>query len=230
MGNVAIQLVGAAVIFIDTADDTDVRVAKNQTVEVTVDQWVEMDSAVKDLFKVTNSPDAIGSIQLIDDVQMFVSDGVPTDSAEVTIVTTVPGDDSPPTNEQQTVTLTGGPTGGTFTLTFDGETTTPIAYNASAATVKAALDALSNITTVTVTRAGSGTSGSPYVYTVTFSGTGLAATDVAEMTGDGEALTGTTGDGVAGRGSIVVDSTNGKLYINTGTKAEPTWTVVGGQS
>ena len=39
-----------------------------------------------------------------------------------------------------------------------------------------------------------------------------------------------TGAGFAGIGSLVSDTTNGKLYINTGTKASPTWTVVGGQS
>src|SRR5262249_33864161 len=45
----------------------------------------------------------------------------------------------------QQVTLTGNPTGGTFTLTFGGQTTSAIAYNASAATVQSALQALSSI-------------------------------------------------------------------------------------
>jgi hypothetical protein len=45
-------------------------------------------------------------------------------------------------NEVQRITITGTPTGGTFTLTFQGNTTAPIAYNASAATVVAALEAL----------------------------------------------------------------------------------------
>src|SRR5262249_41925037 len=48
-------------------------------------------------------------------------------------------------DEVQTVTLTGNPTGGTFTLTFSGQTTAAIAYNASAATVQSALQALSSI-------------------------------------------------------------------------------------
>ena len=38
------------------------------------------------------------------------------------------------------------------------------------------------------------------------------------------------GAGWAGIGSLCTDSTNGKLYINTGTRASPTWTVVGTQS
>lgn len=41
---------------------------------------------------------------------------------------------------------------------------------------------------------------------------------------------GTTGQGFAGKGSLCVDSTNGKLYVNTGTAASPSWTVAGLQS
>lgn len=43
-----------------------------------------------------------------------------------------------------TITLTGWITGGTFTLTFEGLTTDPIAYDASAEELKAALAALPN--------------------------------------------------------------------------------------
>lgn len=43
-------------------------------------------------------------------------------------------------------------TAGTFTITYDGETTAAIAYNASAADIKSALEALTGITTVTVTQ------------------------------------------------------------------------------
>lgn len=50
-----------------------------------------------------------------------------------------------PRNEVQRIFVTGSPTGGTFTLTYDGQTTTSIAYNASASTVQSALIALSNI-------------------------------------------------------------------------------------
>ncbi len=39
---------------------------------------------------------------------------------------------STPTSAEQTITLEGAPTGGTFTLTFDGHTTSPIAYDAPA--------------------------------------------------------------------------------------------------
>ncbi|MCX7664398.1 MAG: hypothetical protein N2112_02505 [Gemmataceae bacterium] len=48
-------------------------------------------------------------------------------------------------NEVQTVTITGSPTGGTFRLQYDGETTSAIAHNATAAAVQAALEALPSI-------------------------------------------------------------------------------------
>jgi len=89
------------------------------------------------------------------------------------------------TNEVQTVTLDGPPTGGTFTLSFDGDTTSAIAYNAAASAVQSALQALGSIG---LGAAGvTGSAGGPY--TVTFQGT-LAATNVAQMTGDGSSLTG----------------------------------------
>lgn len=49
-------------------------------------------------------------------------------------------------NEVQYVDVVGGATGGTYTLTFDGETTDPIDYNANAIEVWAKLNALSTIT------------------------------------------------------------------------------------
>ena len=77
-------------------------------------------------------------------------------------------------NEAQTVTVTGSPTGGTFTLTWSGQTTAAIAYNATALTVRQRLEALSNIEAggVTVT----GAAGGPF--TVTFTN----GVNVAEMT------------------------------------------------
>lgn len=67
-------------------------------------------------------------------------------------------------DEVQTLTITGTPTGGTWTASFLGETTGNLAYNAGAAVVQAALAALPTvgIGNVTVT----GGNGGPY--TVTF--------------------------------------------------------------
>ena len=76
-----------------------------------------------------------------------------------------------------------GPTGGTFTLTMNGQTTAGIAYNAAASAVESALELLSTINDVVVT----GNAGGPW--DVEFQGT-QAETDVAEMTGSGASLTG----------------------------------------
>lgn len=49
------------------------------------------------------------------------------------------------TSQVDTLTITGAPTGGTFTLTVGGQTTSALAYNATAAQVEAALQALSTV-------------------------------------------------------------------------------------
>ena len=53
--------------------------------------------------------------------------------------------------------------------------------------------------------------------------------DVWQITGDGAPSDGTsgTGAGYAGPASTYHDYTNGKVYVNTNTKASPTWVVVG---
>jgi hypothetical protein len=94
-------------------------------------------------------------------------------------------------NEVQTVTITGGPTGGTFTLTYSGQTTAGIAYNATAAAVKSALQALSTVGNGNVSVSGS--AGGPY--TVTFQGD-LAGVNAAAMTASGAGLTGGTSPAV----------------------------------
>jgi len=91
------------------------------------------------------------------------------------------------TDEVQTVTVTGAPTGGTFTLTYSGQTTAALAYNATAENVRAALVALSNIGQgdVEVT----GTNGGPF--TVKFVGA-LANTNTAALTATASLTGGTT--------------------------------------
>jgi len=54
--------------------------------------------------------------------------------------------------------------------------------------------------------------------------------DVVVMVDAGAPVNGTTGDNFAGTGSLYVDSTAGKLYINTGAISNPTWVVVGTQT
>lgn len=54
--------------------------------------------------------------------------------------------------------------------------------------------------------------------------------NVVVMTGSGVPTNGTTGDNFAGPGSLYVDISGAKLYINTGTISSPAWVVVGSQS
>jgi len=85
--------------------------------------------------------------------------------------------------EVQTVTITGTPTGGDFTLTNDGQTTADIAFDAAASAVQSALEALSNLAPGDVTV--SGAAGGPY--TVTFT---VTQGNVPQLTADGSGLTG----------------------------------------
>jgi len=82
------------------------------------------------------------------------------------------------TAEVQTITIDA--TAGTFTVTYDGQTTSALAFNVSAAAMKSALEALSNLVpgNVTVTLASA-------VYTLTFAN---SLGDVAEVTVDATLL------------------------------------------
>src|SRR3954470_2301628 len=97
------------------------------------------------------------------------------------------------TNEVQTVTITGTPTGGTFTLTLEGATTAAIAFNAAAAAVAAAVAALPNVGTGNVTGGGGALPGTPV--TLTFTGD-LAKRNIAPITA-AAALTGGTTPAIA---------------------------------
>lgn len=97
-------------------------------------------------------------------------------------------------SEVQQVAITGTPTGGTFTLTYGGQTTAGIAYNATASAVQAALIALSSIGAGNVTCTGGPLPGTPIL--VTFTGT-FAGTDVTLMTSSGASLTGGSTPAVA---------------------------------
>lgn len=111
------------------------------------------------------------------------------------------------TNQVQTVTISGAPTGGTFLLSFGGVSTgdpsvdPQLPYNATAAQVQAAIAGLPfyganeemiyvGTNNVTVTGPVSG------VYTVTFAGQ-LAATNVPQLQVANAALTGGTSPAVA---------------------------------
>lgn len=91
--------------------------------------------------------------------------------------------------EIETVTITGDPTGGTFTLTYSGQTTAGIAFNATAFAVQAALEALNNLNhgDIRVT----GANGGPW--TVTFRG---SLGNITQMTASAAGLTGGTAPAV----------------------------------
>lgn len=84
------------------------------------------------------------------------------------------------TSEVQRIHFQETPTQGTWLITFDGETTSAIAYNASAATVEAALEPLSGIGTGNVSVSKTTQDGTP-LYSITFAGA-LANQDVEAVT------------------------------------------------
>jgi hypothetical protein len=111
--------------------------------------------------------------------------------------------DSIPTSGEQTVTVSGGPTGGTFTLSFGGETTLPIAFDAPAegpTGLKEALDELSSTGgDVTVT----GRDGGPYSVYFGGSASGVAQ---PQMTAD------TSGLSPSGTVTVSTVQTGGEGY------------------
>lgn len=112
-------------------------------------------------------------------------------------------------NEVKTITITGTPTGGTFTLTLDGETTAAIAYNAVAATVLTAIEGLSNVDSGAAVVTGGPGPGTAWV--VTFSGTQYLGADVPAMTAT-SSLTGGTSPAIA-----VTTSTGGGSGVTDGS-------------
>lgn len=100
-------------------------------------------------------------------------------------------------DEVQTATITGTPTGGTFTLSFNNAETGNIAYNASAAAVQTALEALTNVGSGNV--AVTGSAGGPY--TITFQND-LGGQNVAALVSDPALLTGGTNP------DVVIATTN----------------------
>lgn len=97
------------------------------------------------------------------------------------------------TDEVQQLVISGSPTGGTFTLTYSSQTTAAIAYNATAADVQAALQALSNIGDDDVRCFGSQLPGG--TITIHFLNA-LGGTNVAQITSS-DSLTGGTSPATA---------------------------------
>jgi hypothetical protein len=77
-------------------------------------------------------------------IQQFDAEGNPIRAFGWNVVASGP-DNVTPANAVQSLSVPGSVTGGTYTLTYNGKTTAPLAFNATAAQVQSALVALSSI-------------------------------------------------------------------------------------
>lgn len=129
------------------------------------------------------------------------------------------------TNEVQTITVTGSPTGGSYTLTYAGQTTGTIPWNATAAQVRTALEALSNIGANDIV-----TGGGPHpatAITVQFL-SDTPGTDFALMTDTDAGLTGGTTPAVTVTTTTAPSTTTtisgitvpSQVYLNVAAGAE----------
>jgi hypothetical protein len=135
------------------------------------------------------------------------------------------------TAEVQSLATTGTPTGGTFTLSYNGQTTSTIVFNAAASVVQAALRALPNVGSTLITCAAGPL---PTAVSITFSGTLLGPQPLIVanyLVGSTNTLTGganptavvtRTTAGVSSVG-VAVAATR-KAYFNTDLKLSRTRT------
>lgn len=131
-------------------------------------------------------------------------------------------------DEVQTLTTTGTPTGGTFTLVVLGQTTAAIAHNAAASAVQTAIN---NALAVLGTGHTVGTSGGPLPagVPITFSGAQVSQRDVPAITLGTNSLTGGTSPtisvaqttaGRTGRKYVRVDLPGAWTAVNIGGSAD----------
>ncbi len=116
-----------------------------------------------------------------------------------------------PVSRTQEVRLTGAPTGGTFRLTFNGQRTGPIPFNASAMTLQEdILDNLPNVNPedVRVTKVSS----SPHTWNVVFQGR-YAGEQVATMTADPSGLTGGANPNVLVAATSLLDQARDQVIV-----------------
>ncbi len=131
----------------------------------------------------------------------LIADGALLSGADVTVSETQGGSGSQ--NEIQTISIPNTISDGTLTLTYNGQTTGTIAYNANAATVKSTLEALTNIEVDDVAVTGGPGPGTDWI--VEFQNN-LGLTDLVLMAGDGTNL--------VGRTASVVETTPGVSAVN----------------
>lgn len=137
------------------------------------------------------------------------------------------------------LTFGGTPTGGTFTITFDGYTTDAITWSSTNSTlvsnIDAALEALPSVGTSGVTTAALNMSSGIGTISLTLAGNLLskaytAPTVSSSLTGTSPTLAVT--EAIAGvnasfrgcaAGAVVVDTATGNRYVNISTSLTPTW-------
>lgn len=122
------------------------------------------------------------------------------------------------TAEVQSVDITGSPSGGTFTLTFDGETTASLDHDCTAAEMESALEALPNIGV-----GGVAVTGTNPEFTVTFLG---SMGNVDQMTST-SSLTGGTSPGISHGTDTSGLNGSGKLAAYDNGASDGTQTCVG---
>lgn len=115
-------------------------------------------------------------------------------------------------NEVQKVAIQGTASGGTFTLTYSGQTTSSIAHNASTSSVASALEALSNIGVGDVA-----VTGAAGAWVVTFQGA-LAGTNVSQLT----AISSLTGTAAANVTIATTTTSQGPNHWDTADNWLPT--------
>ena len=138
-------------------------------------------------------------------------------------------------NEIQRLTPGGTISAGTYKVTFEGQQTAAIAWDATAALVQAALEDLSNVAVGDVIVSGGPTQTAFLTIQFTKNLGGIDRTQVSvqsSLTGTNPTLSPSTPTaGILGSfrgaqpGCLLQDTTNGILYRNTGTSAAPVWTV-----
>lgn len=126
------------------------------------------------------------------------------------------------TNAQHTLPTAAGPTAGTFTLTFGGNTTGPIQWNTTAAQVQAALGALPNVTSTGVLCTGGPLNTTDIV--INYIGP-LANSVVALPTVNAANLTGTLVPASTTTGVVTAAKVSNEMGSVPSSMAQATWQV-----
>jgi RHS repeat-associated protein len=117
--------------------------------------------------------------------------------------------------EKQQLVINSSPTGGTFTLSFDGHTTAPLPHDATASDIKNALEKLNTvIDSVTVT----GSNGS---FVITFGGAHQYK-NVSQISANGAGLTGRKNEFTVSANTYVLPTGNLEIQILEGNTSRAT--------